>query len=81
MNVSNIELTGNIDADLEKIEVEKDLPFTLNYTHVKSSRFESDINDHQEAPVEIAKRQNQVDYGAEGLNIRWPGAPCRPGRN
>lgn len=69
VNVSNIELTGILGADLEKIEIEEDLPFTLNYTHVKSSRFESDINDHQEAPVDMASRQYQVDYGAEGLNI------------
>lgn len=60
VNISNIQLTGNINTDLNNIEVVTDLPMDLRFGAVKHIVFESDVNDPLEAPRNIAFESNQV---------------------
>ena len=60
VNISNIQLTGNINTDLNNIEVVTDLPIDLRFSAVKHIVFESDVNDPLEAPRNIAFESNQV---------------------
>ncbi len=60
VNISNIQLTGNINTDLNNIEVVTDLPLDLRFGAVKHIVFESDVNDPLEAPRNIAFESNQV---------------------
>lgn len=69
VNLSNHNLTGNLNTDLANIKVVNDLPLELSFGDVKSAVFKSDINDPQKSPVNIATRQNEIGYGAEGLDI------------
>ncbi|MFO7720363.1 MAG: hypothetical protein R6W85_07980 [Gillisia sp.] len=67
VNISNIQLTGNINTDLNTIEVVKDLPFDLRFGAVKHMVFESDVNDPLKAPKNLAFESNQVLQ--PGLNL------------
>lgn len=70
VNVSNITLTGNLNTDLANIEVVDDLPVNMSFRSLqKESMFESDRREHPETPVNLALKQNQIGYGAEGMNI------------
>ncbi|MGM1055144.1 MAG: carboxypeptidase-like regulatory domain-containing protein [Bacteroidota bacterium] len=60
VNISNIQLTGNLNTDLNKIEVVTDLPLDLKFGDVKQMVFESDVNDPLKAPRNIAFESNQV---------------------
>lgn len=60
VNISNIQLTGNINTDLDNIEVVTDLPMDLRFGAVKHMVFEADVNDPLEAPRNIAFESNQV---------------------
>ena len=70
VNLSNIKLTGNINTDLDNIVVVKDLPLKLSFADIQQLKFESDINDPQKVPEQLAFRQNQVGDGAGSLNIK-----------
>ena len=67
VNISNIQLTGNINTDLNNIEVVKDLPLDLRFGAVKHMVFESDVNDPLKAPKNLAFESNQVIQ--PGLNL------------
>lgn len=69
VNLSNIKLTGNINTDLDNMVVVKNLPLKLSFAEIQQMKFESDINDPQKAPEQLAFRQNQVGDGAGSLNI------------
>ncbi|MFN4764511.1 carboxypeptidase-like regulatory domain-containing protein [Gillisia sp. Q332] len=86
VNISNIQLTGNINTDLNNIEVVKDLPLDLRFGDIKHMVFESDVNDPLEAPKNMAFESNQVlqpgvnilgmaDIISELLNIKKKGKP------
>ncbi len=60
VNISNIQLTGNINTDLDNIEVVKDLPLDLRFGAVRHMVFESDVNDPLKAPKNMAFESNQV---------------------
>lgn len=60
VNISNIQLTGNLNTDLDNIEVFTDLPLDLKFGNVKHMVFESDVNDPLKAPRNIAFESNQV---------------------
>lgn len=60
VNISDIALTGNLDADLDNIKVVKNLPMNIRFSDVKNARFESDINDPKEAPRNLAYESNMV---------------------
>lgn len=70
VNITDTNLTGNLTTDLANIEVVGDLPVNLNFRSLqKKSLFESDRREHADTPVNIALKQNQIGYGAEGMNI------------
>lgn len=70
VNLSDHNLTGNLNTDLANIEVFNDLPVNLNFRNLqKKSLFESDRREHADAPVNLALKQNEIGYGAEGMNI------------
>ncbi|MCF4102406.1 hypothetical protein L1I30_12075 [Gillisia sp. M10.2A] len=56
VTLKNTTLTGNLNTDIAAIKVYK-LPVELNGLNVKNRYFESDVNDHQSAPVNIALGQ------------------------
>ena len=60
VNISNIQLTGNINTDLNNIEVVTDLPLDLRFGNVKHMVFESDVNDPLKAPRNTAFESNTV---------------------
>lgn len=60
VNISNIALTGNLDADLDNIKVVKNLPMDIRFSDVKHARFESDVNDLKKAPRNLAYEGNMV---------------------
>lgn len=60
VNISNIQLTGNLNTDLNNIEVFTDLPLDLKFGDVKNMKFESDVNDPLKAPRNTAFESNQV---------------------
>lgn len=70
VNISNIDLTGNINTDLSNIEVVKGLgtPVKFSYAQIKDVRYEADINDPQAAPHNLAFQENQVMLPG-GMNL------------
>lgn len=62
INLSNITLTGNINTDLENIEIVKGLPLG-NAVDFMDARFKSDINDPLNAPENLAFQQNNIMQG------------------
>lgn len=60
VDISNIQLTGNLNTDLDNIEVVTDLPLDLKFGGVKHMLFESDVNDPLKAPGNTAFESNQV---------------------
>lgn len=60
VNISNIQLTGNLNSDLDNIEVVTDLPLDLKFGDVRNMVIESDVNDPLKAPRNTAFESNQV---------------------
>lgn len=60
VNLSNITLTGNLNTDLENIEVVKDLPLGINAANFMDAKFKSDFTDPLRAPENLAFQQNNV---------------------
>ncbi|TVZ27369.1 hypothetical protein JM83_2406 [Gillisia sp. Hel_I_86] len=74
VNISNISLSGNISTDLQKMKVLDDLPLNYGLSDIKNMRFEADINDSQEAPLNRAFLTNEV-IKPGGVNfLALPGA-------
>ncbi len=72
VNISNINLTGDIAKDIANMEV-VDLPVNINFGDVKNVSFESDINDPSEGPRNRAFESNTIMQ--PGVNIMGlPGA-------
>ncbi len=69
VNISSTTLTGNLNTDLANIETVNDLPVNFSWDAVKNLRFRSDHNDPQEAPVNHAYMENQINGGAGSVNI------------
>jgi len=73
VNISNINLTGDIAKDIANMEVLDDLPLNINFGDVKNISFESDINDPSEGPRNRAFESNTIMQ--PGVNIKGlPGA-------
>lgn len=69
VNISNINLSGNINTDISNIEIVRDMPVSVNFDAVKNITFEADADDpHGSAPTNLAYQQNQIG-SAGGLNI------------
>jgi hypothetical protein len=66
VNISNINLTGDIAKDIANMEV-IDLPVNINFGDVKGLAFEADINDPAEAPRNRAFESNTIMQ--PGVNI------------
>jgi len=60
VNISNISLTGNINADIAHISIVRNMPVNLNYGDIKNMRFEADINDPAQAPRNMAFENNTI---------------------
>ncbi|WP_034922557.1 hypothetical protein [Gillisia sp. CAL575] len=74
VNISNIDLTGNIATDILNMEVLEDLPLNISFGDIKNSTFKADINDPAEAPVNRAFLTNEV-IKPGGVNfLALPGA-------
>lgn len=57
VNISNINLTGNIATDISNMKIVRDMPVNIKFGDIKNMRFESDINDPQSAPLNLALGQ------------------------
>ena len=73
VNISNINLTGDISKDIANMEVLDDLPLNISFGDVKNLSFESDINDSSEGPRNRAFESNKVMQTGVNL-IGLPGA-------
>jgi hypothetical protein len=60
VNISNINLTGDIAKDIAKLEVLDDLPLNYGLSDIKHMNFEADINDPLEAPRNRAFESNEI---------------------
>ena len=60
VSISNISLTGNIAADISKMEVLEDLPLNISFGAIKDVPFEADINDPAKAPRNRALENNTI---------------------
>jgi len=60
VNISNIGLTGNLNADIAQIPIVRNMPVNLNFGDIKNMRFEADINDPIEAPGNLAFENNTI---------------------
>ncbi len=69
VNISNVELTGNLNTDIANIPVIKDLPINIKFGDIKNMRFASDINDPQSAPLNLALGQRPGLPGGDLLGI------------
>jgi len=70
VNISNINLTGNINADIKNIKVLDDLPLNYGLSDIKNMRFEADINDPLKAPRNRAFESNEImEPGLSLMNI------------
>ncbi|MGB8705404.1 MAG: hypothetical protein WCD31_10275 [Gillisia sp.] len=68
VNISNVDLTGNLSADLEKIKV-YDLPVNFNGANVRDLKFASDWHDPLERPHNMALYGKKQLPGANILGI------------
>lgn len=68
VNISNINLSGNLSADVAGIEIVRDMPVRINFEDIKDKIYSDDINDPQKAPENLAFQQNQL-LGGAGTNI------------
>ncbi len=59
VNLSNITLTGNINTDLENIEIVKGLPL-VSAANFMDARFKSDFTDPLRDPENLAFHQNNI---------------------
>ncbi len=59
VNLSNITLTGNINTDLDNIEIVKGLPL-MSAANFMNARFKSDFTDPLRAPENLAFQQNNI---------------------
>lgn len=74
VNISNINLTGNISTDIMNMQVLDDLPLNYGLSDIKDMNFEADLNDAQEGPVNRAFYANEI-IKPGGVNILGlPGA-------
>ncbi|WP_026837789.1 hypothetical protein [Gillisia sp. JM1] len=69
VNISNINLTGNINTDIAQIPIVRDLPVNFSIGDINNMRFESDINDPQKAPLNLALGQRPGLPGADVIGI------------
>jgi len=70
VNLNNYHLTGNLAVDSEAIETYSFPVLSLNFANVKGARFESDVNDAQSKPANIALGESTgVDGSIKVLNI------------
>ncbi|TVZ27370.1 hypothetical protein JM83_2407 [Gillisia sp. Hel_I_86] len=69
VNISNINLSGNINTDIAQIPIVRDMPVNIKFGDIKNMRFESDINDPQSAPLNLALGQRPGLPGADILGL------------
>ncbi|RKS43419.1 hypothetical protein BC962_2975 [Gillisia mitskevichiae] len=69
VNISNITLTGNINTDIAQIPIVRDLPVNFSIGDINNMIFESDINDPQKAPLNLALGQRPGLPGGDVLGI------------
>ena len=69
VNISNVQLTGNINTDIAQIPIVRDMPVNIKFGDIKNMKFESDINDPQKAPLNLALGQRPGLPGADVLGI------------
>ena len=69
VNISNITLTGNINTDIAQIPIVRDLPVNFSIGDINKMSFESDINDPQKAPLNLALGQRPGLPGADAIGI------------
>ncbi len=71
VNISNINLTGNINTDIAQIPIVRDLPVNLKFGDIKNMNFAADINDPQSAPLNLAmgQRSGALPGGANILGL------------
>jgi len=74
VNISNINLTGDIAKDIANMEVLDDLPLNVSFGDVKNISFESDINDSQEGSVNRAFYTNEIIKPGGVSILGLPGA-------
>ncbi len=67
VNISNINLTGNISTDILNMQVLDDLPLNYGLSDIKDMNFEADVNDALEAPRNRAFESNEIM--APGLSL------------
>ncbi len=60
VNISNISLTGSLITDISNMEMVEKQTIDFNFGDIKNSTFESDINDSQEAPRNLALESNTI---------------------
>ena len=68
VNISNVGLTGNLTTDIKQIKIVRNMPLNFSAGDLKNMRFESDINDPQSAPTNIAMGQS-ANFGGGGVDI------------
>lgn len=69
VNISNIQLTGNIKTDISQMKIVRDMPVNISFGDIKNMKFDSDINDMQKAPLNLALGQRPGLPGADVLGI------------
>jgi len=69
VNISNVALTGNIKTDIAQIPIVRDLPVNFSIGDINNMTFESDINDPQKAPLNLALGQRPGLPGGDVLGI------------
>jgi len=75
VNINNYHLTGNLSVDTEAIKTYDFPVLSMSFADVKNARFESDINDPQAKPTNIALGEStQVDGSINIFNLLLAGA-------
>ncbi len=69
VNISNINLTGNINTDIAQIPIVRDMPVNFSIGDINNMLFESDINDPQKAPLNLALGQRPGLPGGDFIGI------------
>ena len=69
VNISNVKLTGNMKTDISQIKIVRDLPVNISFGDIKNMKFDSDINDMQKAPLNLALGQRPGLPGADVLGL------------
>jgi len=69
VNISNVQLTGNMKTDIGLIKIVRDLPVNISFGDIKNMKFDSDINDMQKAPLNLALGQRPGLPGVDVLGI------------